>query len=63
MSFVPNVQNQISFQSTEYLLTDREKSMLQNSWATYFSDFVFLNCTLENGHLYFWGRLEIGPAF
>ena len=41
MSFVPNVQNQISFQSTEYLLTDREKSMLQNSWATYFSDFVF----------------------
>lgn len=41
MSFVPNVQNQISFQSTEYLLTDREKSMLQNSWAKYFSDFVF----------------------
>ena len=41
MSFVPNVQNQISFQSTEYLLTNREKSLLQNSWATYFSDFVF----------------------
>ena len=41
MSFVRNRQDQISFQSGEYLLTRREKVMLKNSRATFFAEPVF----------------------
>ena len=41
MSFVRNRQDQISFQSGDYLLTNREKQMLQNSWAYFFAECIF----------------------
>ena len=41
MSFVRNRQGQISFKSGNYLLTNREKQMLQNSWAHFFAECIF----------------------
>jgi len=41
MSFVPNDGNQISFDDRASSLTEREKKLLEKSWAKKFSEIVF----------------------